>query len=111
MPAPIRDDNGELEQFIDDLQSGRPVGERSVPPSTRTVRVKRDLRNAHVEEAPAAALVQPRARRGFGWLAPAFAAAVAGLALAAALDYPLQAIAVCAVVLVLSGGVVVVVRR
>ena len=104
----IEEDRGELQQLVDALEAGRPA-----PPSpakaTRTVTLCRDVavptRGSGVGTAPR--------QVGHGWGRVVLAVVSVALVLLGIVYFPLQTIAVCAVVFVLSGGYyfVVIVRR
>ena len=102
----IEEDRGELQQLVDALEQGRPVPPTPARQSARTVTVTRDV-------AVSARPVGAATRTGPGWGRLIFAAASVAAIVIGIVYFPLQTIATCAVVFVLSGGyyLVVVVRR
>jgi anti-sigma-K factor RskA len=101
----IEEDRGELQQLVDALEQGRPAPPPAARVSARSVTITRD-----VAVAP-----RPRSaptRAGFGWGRVVLAVAAVALVLLGIAVYPLQTIAACAVLFVLSGCYyIVVVRR
>ena len=105
----IDEDRGELQQLVDALEQGRPAPPHAARQSTRTVTVTRE-----VAVSPRGGSAPTASRQtGLGWGRVALALASVAAIVLGIVYYPLQTIATCAVVFVLSGGyyVVVVVRR
>jgi len=103
----IEEDRGELQQLVNALEEGHPV---PPPPAkaTRTVTVTRDVAVAprRRDDSPHAT----RPGRGCGRVVLAVASVAA--VIVGIVYFPLQTIATCAVLAVLSGGYwVVIVRR
>ncbi len=105
----IEEDRGELQQLVDALEHGRPAPPSAVRPSTRTVTVTRDVAVRTRRSGDAAQSSQA----GVGCGRVVLALASVALVLLGIVYFPLQTLAACAVIFVLSGGYyfVVVVRR
>jgi Flp pilus assembly protein TadB len=105
----IDDDSGELQQLVKALEENRPVPPRAAGRSTSTVTVTRDV----AVRTPASSDSTQSRQSGHGWGRVALALASVAAIVLGIVYYPLQTIATCAVVFVLSGGYyfVVIVRR
>jgi hypothetical protein len=105
--VPVIDEGrGELQQLVKALEEGRPVPPRVAGRSTRTVTVTRDVTvSPRPDSAPT--------RAGIGCGRVVLAVASVAAVIVGIVYFPLQTIATCAVLAVLSGGYyfVVIVRR
>jgi RNA polymerase subunit RPABC4/transcription elongation factor Spt4 len=93
--AVIDEDHGELQQLVDALEGGRTVQSPAPRPSARTITVTRDVPSRTSVDS------RPSRQRGFGWVA--IGGAILALVIVGIANFPLQTIAACAVLSLLSG--------